>query len=50
MGVIQGKVARLTNRSGNKYVKRMVNRLWRRMAKKDPDGAPRRRPTKGWVD
>lgn len=31
-----------------RFIKRQTARHWRRLAKRDPAGAPVRRPTRGW--
>ena len=31
-----------------KFLKRLTSKVWRRMARQDPEGAPKKRPTKGW--
>lgn len=33
-----------------KLYKRLLARVWRRLAKADPENAPTRRPTRGWAD
>jgi hypothetical protein len=30
--------------------KRDLHRYWRRWARRDPEGAPTRPPTRGWID
>lgn len=35
---------------GNRWIKKQLVRAMRRLAKRDPEGAPRRRWFRGWVD
>lgn len=39
-----------TPRKWSKAVKKGLARFWRRWAKRDPENAPKRRPTRGWAD
>ena len=39
-----------TNAGSKKWIKRQGSRKMRRWAKRDPEGAPRKRPVWGWVD
>lgn len=36
--------------SFNRWLKRRTSKLWRKLAKEDPEMAPTRRPTRGWSD
>lgn len=36
--------------SERKFAKRWLHRVWRRASKRDPENAPKRRPTRGWAD